>query len=269
MDVFAIKKKEAKKLNIDNFESMTKKRFPYYQHNANKKLKCYAICPECGNPTHIINLYGAEMQQNKTGLIITHAKHTRGRVDGFPFWNQADKEDCPLYNPTPLGNTEVKHNDEYAQDLKELIEKNKRNVIKDIREIVSINLSVQIVNRLYDTFMSSQAYSYKAVTKYNIPYAMLYYQQSISLYGQYVVASAFGDVISKQINKNSCYFEVKNTGEIVKKVSGYRTINLMFSHFRAKGTEKTVIMEIYETLDDDHIYTVFKEKINLKSYIYS
>lgn len=269
MDIFAIKKKEAKKLNIDNFESMTKKRFPYYQYNANKKLKCYAICPECGNPTHIINLYGAEMQQNKTRLIITHAKHTRGRVDGFPFWNQEDKEDCPLYNPTPLGNTEVKHNDEYAQDLKELIEKNKRNITKDIREIVSINLSVQIVNRLYDTFMSSQAYSYKAVTKYNIPYAMLYYQQSISLYGQYVVAGAFGDLISKQINKNSRYFEVKDTGEIVKKVSGYRTINLMFSHFRTKGIEKTVIMEIYETLDDDHIYTVFKEKINLKSYIYS
>lgn len=30
MDVFAIKKGDAKKLNIDNFESMTKKRFPYY-----------------------------------------------------------------------------------------------------------------------------------------------------------------------------------------------------------------------------------------------
>lgn len=42
MDVFAIKKKEAKKLNIDNFESMTKKWFPYYQYNANKKLKCYS-----------------------------------------------------------------------------------------------------------------------------------------------------------------------------------------------------------------------------------
>lgn len=126
------------------------------------------------------------MRKNKTGLITTYAKHTRGRVDGFQFWDQEKKEDCPLYNPTPLGNTEVKHNDGYAQDLKELIEKNKRNIIKDIREIVNINLSVQIVNRLYDTFMSSQAYSYKAVTKYNIPYAMLYYQQSISLYGQYV-----------------------------------------------------------------------------------
>lgn len=79
------------------------------------------------------------MQQNKTGLITTYAKHTRGRVEGFSFWNPADKEDCPLYNPTPLGNTEVKHNDEYAQELKELIERNKRNIIKDMREIVSIN----------------------------------------------------------------------------------------------------------------------------------
>lgn len=43
----------------------------------------------------------------------------------------------------------------------------------------------------------------------------------------------------------------------------------MFSHFKVKGTESAVIVEIYETLDDNHIYTVFKEQINLKSYIYS
>lgn len=81
--------------------------------------------------------------------------------------------------PPPLGNTEIKHTDEYSEELKELIENNKINIFKDIRKVVSINLSTQIINRLYDSFINSHAYTYKSVTKYNIPYAMLYYQQSI------------------------------------------------------------------------------------------
>lgn len=232
-------------------------------------MKCYAVCPECGNPVHIVNLFGAEMMQNKTRLVKTYAKHTRGKVNGFLFWNQADKEDCSLYNPTPLGNTVIKHNDTYSQELRELIEKNKRNIFRDIREIVSMNLSTNILNCLYDSFMSSETYSYKAITKYNIPYAMLYYQQSVSLYGQYIVTSALGDTITTEINKKSQFFEVKNTGEIVKKVSGYRTINLIFTHFRDNGNEETVMMEIYETLDDDYLYMILKETISLKSFIYS
>lgn len=270
MDVFTIKKNgKPFMLNIDNFEEMTKKRFPYYQYGVDKKLKCYAICPECGNPIHIINLYGAEMMQNKTGIITTYAKHTRGKVAGFDFWNPCNKEDCPLYNPTPLGNTEIKHNDEYSEELKELIENNKRTIFKNIREVVCINLSTQIINRLYDSFMNSNAYTYKAVTKYNIPYAMLYYQQSISLYGQYIVEGILGDLVSNQINEKSRFFKVENTGEIVKKVTGYKTINMIFKQFKDTGDEKTITMEIYEADEKDHIYTILKEKISLKSYIYS
>lgn len=64
--------------------------------------------------------------------------------------------------------------------------------------------------------MNSNSYTYKAVTKYNIPYAMLYYQQSISLYGQYIVKGIFEVLLSDQINEKSRFFKVKNTGEIVK-----------------------------------------------------
>ena len=117
--------------------------------------------------------------------------------------------------------------------------------------------------------MNSKAYAYKAVTKYNIPYAILYYQQSISLYGQYITGGKLGEVLSKQINKNGHFFKVDDTGKIVKKVAEYRTINMIFKQFKDAGNKKTVIMEIYETDDKDNIYTCVKEKINLKSYIYN
>lgn len=270
MDVFTIKNSgKSFMLNIDNFEELTKKRPPYYQYDTDNKLKCYAVCPECGNPIHIINLYGAEMMQNKTGLITTYAKHTKGKIEGFDFWNPFDKENCSLYNPTPLGNTEIKHSNDYSEELRKLIENNNRIIFKDIREIVCINLSSKIINRLYESFMNSKAYAYKAVTKYNISYAILYYQQSISLYGQYITGGKLGEVLSKQINKNGHFFKVDDTGKIVKKVAEYRTINMIFKQFKDAGNKKTVIMEIYETDDKDNIYTCVKEKINLKSYIYN
>ena len=159
MDVFTIKNSgKSFMLNIDNFEELTKKRPPYYQYDTDNKLKCYAVCPECGNPIHIINLYGAEMMQNKTGLITTYAKHTKGKIEGFDFWNPFDKENCSLYNPTPLGNTEIKYSNDYSEELRKLIENNNRIIFKDIREIVCINLSSKIINRLYGSVMNSTAY---------------------------------------------------------------------------------------------------------------
>jgi hypothetical protein len=89
------------------------------------------------------------------------------------------------------------------------------------------------------------------------------------LYGQYIVEGILGDVLSDQINENSRFFKVENTGEIVKKVMGYRTINMIFKQFKDIGNEKTITMEIYETDEKDHVYTILKEKISLKSYIYS
>ena len=54
----------------------------------------------------------------------------------------------------------------------------------------------------------------------------------------------------------------------MQNVTGYRTINMMFKQFKATGNEKTITMEIYETDEEDRVYTILKEKISLKSYIY-
>ena len=269
MDIFSIMKNNPLILNIDIFEKATKKKFPYYQYGKNNKLKLYARCPECGNPIQIINLYGAEMIQNETKIIKTYAKHTSNKINGFTFWNETEKENCSLYKPTPLGNSIIKHNDAYSKELKELIERNKRKIFKDIREIVSINLSNQILDGLYDSFLNTEAYTFKAVTMYNIPYAILYYQQSTSLYGQYILSSSLGKTIAKQINENSQFFKVEPDGKIVKETKEYKNIDYIFTKFKNNGTEKTVTLEIFESLDDNQTHTILCEKINLKSFVYS
>ena len=61
MDVFAIEKGKALKLSVDEFEKQTCHDYPYYRTNKDKRLSLYAICPECGNPIQIVNMYGEEL----------------------------------------------------------------------------------------------------------------------------------------------------------------------------------------------------------------
>lgn len=44
--------------------------------------------------------------------------------------------------------------------------------------------------------------------------------------------------------------------------------DIIVKQFKATGNEKTITMEIYETDEEDRVYTILKEKISLKSYIY-
>ncbi len=91
------------------------------------------------------------------------------------------------------------------------------------------------------------------------------YQNAIAIF----ISAIASLLISKRYYDKSRFFKVENTGEIVKQVTGYKTINMIFKQFKDTGNEKTITMEIYETDEKDHIYPILKEKISMKSYIYS
>lgn len=141
MDVFAIEKGKALKLSVDEFEKQTCHEYPYYRTKKDKRLSLYAICPECGNPIQIVNMYGEEMMQNVTRKVTLYGKHTGRAVEGFPYWNEAEMKNCSLYKPSPLGNTEIRTKTEESEEIKEIIEKNWRKIKQDIRGIVGVNLT--------------------------------------------------------------------------------------------------------------------------------
>ena len=54
------------------------------------------------------------------------------------------------------------------------------------------------------------AYNYKAVNKYNIPYAMLRYQKAISIYHTFLFDSPMNEIVKERISGNSKYFEIRD-----------------------------------------------------------
>lgn len=269
MDIFAIEKGKALKLSVDEFEKQTCHEYPYYRTKKDKRLSLYAICPECGNPIQIVNMYGEEMMQNVTRKVTLYGKHTGRAVEGFPYWNEAEMKNCSLYKPSPLGNTEIRTKTEESEEIKEIIEKNWRKIKQDIRGIVGVNLTNKEMDHMYEVFMDSRAYSYKAVNKYNIPYAMIRYQEAISIYRTFLFDSPMSEIVKDRINCNSKYFEIPDK-EIVKKGSGFYNIGIYFTKYQRKEHKQYIHMVIYEAdgYGKEGRNSILEESIEMKSWIY-
>ena len=138
MDVFALKKGKALELSVDEFEKQTCHEYPYYSSKKYEKLSLYAVCPQGGNPIQIVNMYGEEMMQNVTHKISLYGRRTGRPIDDFLYWNEAEMKSCSLYNPSPLGNTEIRVKTEEAEEIKEIIEKNWRRIKQHIRGSVGV-----------------------------------------------------------------------------------------------------------------------------------
>lgn len=74
--------------NVENFEDITNKVYPYFQDG-----KKYALCPSCGSSVQIIG-GNNNLTQNRGGRL--YAAHTRGTVRGLDF-NATAKLNCINY----------------------------------------------------------------------------------------------------------------------------------------------------------------------------
>lgn len=238
----------------------------------NYNLLADTICPECGNPIQIINLYGAEMIQNKTQIVKMYGKHTGGAVTGFPYWNDVEKKNCSLYKPSPLGNTEIRTKTEVSEEIRIIIENNWSRIKQNIRSVVGVNLWNKVLEHMKEVFMASNAYSYKAVNKYNIPYAMLRYQEAITIYKTFLFDSQISEIVKEKINTYSKYFTIKDK-EIEKKegYTDFYNIGIYLTKNQRRDAKQYIHMVIYEAdvsgKDGKHI--ILEEELEMKPWIYS
>ncbi|MBN3859890.1 hypothetical protein GKC56_05095 [Neisseriaceae bacterium PsAf] len=270
MDVFRIRDSEdVRKITITNFEEATQKMYPYYQVNNNGKQKLYAVCPACGNTIQIINLYGIQQVQNITNVATTYGRHCNRNIAGFDPIDINRKENCDLYRPTPLGNREIMHNDQTSIELKQLIENNRDAIKKDIRKILSINLSHNILDRVIDSFIESQSYSYRAVTKYNLPYSIIYYSEAINLYSQYLLEEGrlFNNI--KISFSSSRYFIISEENKITKNTNKYAEVYFNFLSYRRLNDRDFVRYKIFESEADNEYNTIFEDEIEIELIIYN
>ncbi len=228
-------------LTVFNYEKVTKKNFPYYQC-INGKIKHFAICPICGNPIQIINLYNKNIISDK-GLPTLYAKHYSKSVDKLATYNKNNFMNCPLRSKTSF-NSHNKHSDKGRfNEIVNIYKKNKELIKRTIQAISGINFSQKKVENIFEKFQKEEGYYYEAVNKFNIPYSVLYLSGNQNIFGQYINKN--NEELIKSF-ENSIFFEL-NEYQIVSKDSYFAEINLYFLNFKdSKNSFPTMTMIIEE-----------------------
>ncbi len=277
MNVFSTLTKGPFEITIDKFIDATHKKEPYFQVDAREKEKHYAICPECGNPIQIINLFGQEYEEKITKKRNTHARHTGKDIAGLPKHDQLKYLSCPLHNANSFSCKQLRNDEIYNSNLLSLINKNKSKIIKDIREITGINFSNNYLEKIIQTYINSNNYSYSHTHRFNIPYSILYTSMSLDLYGRFLLINNYVSNEIERIVNLSTNFEIKIiedenkiiSKKIVKNSINYLHLILKVSHHNLKT--KTLLLSILEYEDDniDNAVTLGNIAITIKPFIYN
>lgn len=95
MNIFATKDGNIYKVSMKNFIDATGIRAPYYKRTEIKGKvheSGYALCPGCGNPVHVVNLFNNTKKRKKKKA---HTRHQRSSIKGLTSYNAAAYATCP------------------------------------------------------------------------------------------------------------------------------------------------------------------------------
>lgn len=265
MNIFKIKNSPTKPLTRKNFEDMTNKKYPYYR-TKNGKTKHYALCPICGNPVVIVNLYNnnyIDLEQNRISL---HARHCRRTIPDLAVYNELKYNNCQLRRITSFGKRVFREDNAYNEKLKNKIESNRYNIRKHIRKIVGINVSNTRLDEIIDTYLNNMNYRYYHTNEFNIPYSIVYTSSAINVFKNYIYDNEIGYEIKEKIQSNSIYFLVNADNQIVKKCNDKVYISVSLYNHVKNDNKWYMALKLVETCDyQDNV--IFKTKIEMEPII--
>jgi len=263
MKVFGIiGSNEPETLTEENYCEKTNKNAPYYRPDISKKSPYFALCPECGNPIQVVNLYTDIVEEKVTGRKGLHAKHYTHSIPKLAVFNNAKFQKCSLKAKTPLGYKLVRKDKTENERLKKIVENNRKKIRDYIRQITNIFFTNAVIDGWIDDYLLNRKYEYKGVDERNIPYSILVSHQAIDIYGQKLSDADLGAEIRQTINVKSKFFKVESEeGKIVKKIDKkfYPYIKIVIYGHKIVDEEETIKLKIFEYLDDKEKKILSKE----------
>lgn len=268
MNIFSVGdgNKDGYELTRETFMEKTHKNFPFYQDPNRYKTPHFAICPACNNPIQIINLFGAQYEEENTGRTNLHGRHYRYNVEGLPPYSEENYMNCPLHNPVAFGIRQVRNNEQLNEEILDIVKNSMSQICEDIRKITGVLLSNRKLNQVINDYIEARDYCYTHTNKFNIPYSILYTRNAINIFGQKVDRADIGQRIYNAIQNNCAYFEFVD-GRIQKNIDDYVNLNLNVVRHRIRESNQYMTIRIEEKKGEE-IRTIFEEEIEMKQYVY-
>lgn len=267
MNVFSIGDGNEYELTRENFLEKTHKGYPFFQDAKKYEKPFFAICPACNNPIQIINLYGNQYEEEHTKKRDMHGRHFIHNIDGLPKNNKKGYNNCPFHNPVAFGIIRVREDETINEEIKELVENNRKKISVDIKEITGFLFKNERIDNIIAEYLNARNYCYTHTNRFNIPYSILYTNRAINLFGQRISSSELGNRIQNAITDNSEYFMVKNN-LIKKNVNKYVVINLLIIKHRISNSRQYMTIRVEEGYQQVN-NVLFEEEIEMKQYLYT
>lgn len=247
MNVFClVDTRVTERLTEDNYSEKTNRKSPYYRPEISAQCPYFAVCPECGNPIQIINIFRDNMIENITGRKGLHAKHYNSSIPGLALYDKRKYVECVLKAKVSLG-YKIRRTDEAENEhLRELVENNRNRIFRYIKEITNIFFKNDKMNNWIEEYLHNRYYEYKGANERNLPYSILVTSHSINIFGQRISDSELGNEIKTIISEKSKFFKIVDN-RIVSKVQKYAEIHMLFYRHKIEDEYETIKVKIFES----------------------
>lgn len=263
MDIFKLQPQDEKHfhLNVETYHRETSKKWPYYQKNRDGKTLHYATCPGCNNPIHIVNLDVSDKTDTLGRPLTLFAKHAQTDVSGIAVYNEKAYRECPLANPEAFTGNGRRSDGKSASEIIEIICSHADLIENEIRRATGIVLTEDSYTQVLSGFRAQDGHLYKSVTKFNLPYGILYMSQFTDI----INANIRSQEIRSAFN-GSKYFYITDHNNVWRKKGAYGArIGVFFTrHVMPKDNEspQTIMMVIEEHLGQEK-NTIFEDDIRV------
>ncbi|WP_315074484.1 hypothetical protein [uncultured Clostridium sp.] len=177
-------------------------------------------------------------------------------IDGLAKYNEIAYKNCPLSNPKSLSIVTRRRNKAANNEIIEIINNNKDLLLKYIRNITGIYFSYKKFEILLSEFFNMEGYDYESINKFNLPYAFLYQQRKINIFGQRIMlGTEHNQMLETAIKEQSEYYELINKNQIsVKAGMPFVELNIaLFNHRIVKKGKKVQKQTIDLVVSEDVI----------------
>lgn len=240
MDIFKIKdSNKIFKLSVAKYEQETNRKEPYFQITT-PPPNYYALCPECENPIEIVNLYIEQHKKRKEDNLPLYARHVNRNIKNIANYSQLDFDNCSLKNPSTItGGGKRTGNSPSTIEIINLLKNHTELIYRFMSEIIGLKISEKLFNKIIEKFKQSNGELYKGVTKFNLPYTILYMSDNNNIsYESLNLKSEFSKTIRTAIIEKSELFEISKYDKIVPKTSfekgKYKALEIYFSDHKLK-----------------------------------
>lgn len=174
MDIFKLRPghEPSLQLSAEKFHDATGKKWPWYQNNNGPRH--YAVCPECDNPLHIINLDSDKKVDAAGRNLPLYARHASGSVAGIADYDAANYESCTLANPKSFSGKSKTRPSVSARVIIEHLVEFADLVHWQVERFLGIRLSDSEFSKILEAFRQQEGQFYREVSTSNLPYALLY-----------------------------------------------------------------------------------------------